>query len=443
MLRKIAVAGVSGTMLMLSGCQNHSTQSAWNPFGPPIEEDQSRNVYIPGPADQTGTVRVGAVYNDTHIQIRYEFETDNPSWLHDYLVYRKGQWQTLGSGAAGPAHTGLYEDRISVALNNNTVNGFDIYGGYVTMHPGVVGRTDEADEEIGKFIAGSREDAPARTRWRLVLDEDRISRMQDRGEFLTTWQWRAHRSNPIGYADPGYVLEARNSASGRSMYETNWNDNSNQPLYMYDPESVGFHALDGDRVTRRDYGQDELYYLSRSDAKPFDPNHNWKDGDALPRRYLRTPSGHRGELRASGRWSNGVWRVSVQRTLESPDPREGLTLSHGQTVTAAFAVHTGATQGRWHLVSLPLRFGIGAEADLTARYTSGELADASVEWTEVPLFYAGQVYLDWLQGDGHPVHDAYQRALRDPLNPSRIRELAAQLVKHERDWLREQHASQE
>jgi hypothetical protein len=386
-------------------------------------------------------VRVGAVYNDTHIQIRYEFETDDPSWFHDYLVYRDGGWERLGRGAAGPAATGLYEDRISVSMNNGTVEGFDVYGGYVTMHPGVVGRTDEAEDEVTKFLPGSREDAPAGTRWGLVLDDDKISRMQDRGEFLTTWQWRAHRSNPIGYADPGFVLEARNSASGRGMYATNWDDDSDQPLYMYDADSVGIHALDGQRLAQRDYSQNDLYYLFREDAKPFDPDHEWQEGDALPRRYLRTPSGHRGALKASGRWSDGAWRVSVERTLESPDPREGLSISSGQTLSAAFAVHTGATQGRWHLVSMPLRLGIGADGDITARYTNGELSEASVEWTEVPLFYSGQVYLDWLQGHGHPVHYAYERALLDPLNPARIRELAAQLARHERDWLREQRAS--
>ena len=442
MTRIIASSLVCGIGIFAIGCQTASEgdrHADWHPRHAPRAENEQANVHIPADEDLTRSLRVAVVYNDTHIQIRYAFATDHPSWYHDYLVYEQGQWQRLGEGAAGPAPTGLQEDRIALMLDDGSVDGFAEYGGYVTMHPGVSSRSDEAPEGINKFIPTSREGETDAGMWQRIRSEDDLDRLRDEGVFINTWQWRAHRSNPIGYADPGYVLDARNSAEGRGMYATNWNGDLDQPRFMFDPAHSDRHALCREELLARAYGQDDPYYLVEDGALPFDAEHDWQEGDVLPRRYLREPSGSRASLAADGRWADGEWRVRVTRTLEAPNPRDSKTLEAGETYNVAFAVHADATQARWHYVSMPLTLGLGADADVPAQYVEGDLDSTEVDqWFEVPLFYSGQVYLAWLQDNGHPVHLQFSEAQMNPLDASTIEALAGQLAEHEQRWLREQ-----
>ena len=405
----------------------------------PLAEDQEANVYIPAQERLTSSLRVGVAYNDSHVSVVYEYETDNPSWYHDYLVYEDGEWTRIGRGVAGPQPFGLNEDRISMALDDGSVEGYDYWGGYVTMHPGVQSRTDAAPEDIRKFLEASRSGELDDESWQRHLPEEQLDELREAGTFFQTWQWRAHRSNPVGFADPGYVLAQRHSAGGESMYATNWDGEAEQPLYMYDPaEHDGMVALERERVEAREYTQDDPYYLNVEQAVPFDPEHEWQDGDTLPRRYLQQPSGSRGALTADGRYEDGAWRVRITRTLEAPDPLDSKSVEPGQTYNVAFAVHADATQGRWHYTSMPLPFSLDdEEAHLRAVYTEGELDEAEVEWLEVPLFYPGQAYLEWLRDNGHPVHEAYAAAHADPLDADAVRTLATALAEHELAWLRE------
>lgn len=226
------------------------------------------------------------------------------------------------------------------------------------------------------------------------------------------WQWRAHRSHPVGKADNGLVLHYRLSADGRGMYTTNWDDEAGQPAWMYDPDQTGFHALEWERLVGQGYGQDDPYFLSEDHAVAFDPDHDWREGDVIPQRLLRAPSGSRGAIDASGGYRDGAWQVRLTRTLTAPDPLDSKTLTSGGRYTVAFAVHTGGYGARWHRVSLPLTLHLddghqddaaaGRKPELVAQRVDGDLDEAEAQYTEVPVFYPGQVTWQWLHGSGHP-----------------------------------------
>lgn len=190
-------------------------------------------------------LQVGAVYNEEFIQIRLRFATDNPSWYHQYWVFDGEDWQRMGSGD-GRDRDGLYEDRISLLWDDGSVAGFEQMGGFITVHPGVTSTRSEASQqevkdhpilgqqlgldEITKFIPQSRRTSEGSAlRWQDVLSLEELHELRQQGVFLDLWQWRAHRSNPVGYADNGYVLEARHSSEGRSMFFTNRDAERNQP----------------------------------------------------------------------------------------------------------------------------------------------------------------------------------------------------------------------
>ncbi|MCC5833278.1 MAG: hypothetical protein JJU20_00955 [Opitutales bacterium] len=356
-------------------------------------------------AEQPGNLlRVAALFNDQDLQLRFEYPTETPSWYHQYLVYRNGEWTRYGLGADGRDEHGFYEDRISVMWDDGSVRNFENLGGYVAVHPGMRSTRSEVDsdavgdhsylgDELGrsdvrKFILESRDsDVSPLDAWEAVLPEDQIRELLEAGVFLDLWQWRAHRSNPIGFADNGYVLDYRHSSSGRGMYTDNVDD-SGAPAWMYDSEKTGFHALLFEQLVEQAYSQDDWYFLSESIAKPFDPEHDWQDGDALPQRFLREPEGSRGAIRADGRHSDGAWQVRLTRSMEAPDPLDSKSFAEGDVFHVAFSVHSGAG-ARHHLVSLPLSFGFATDAEIIAQKVEGDLDEAEVEWVEIELFDPG------------------------------------------------------
>lgn len=438
--RILSATSAVAAALMLSACSPASEpeSSAAVNAERSSETSEARNQYPTAPSlanpastiengevvrgNQAEVLYVAAEYNGETFRLHYRLEVANPSWYHQYWRYSAGEWVRMGSGAAGPDEFGLYEDRISMMLDDGSVAGFDRYGGWMLVHPGMrsldsavgadavrehpilgeaMGRSD-----VRKFIPQSRETEnytdPAP--WHAVRSEAELAEMQERGEFLDLWQWRAHRSNPVGYADNGYVLHYRLSSEGRGMYQDNQDAEHGGPAYMFDAEKTGAKALAWDTLVAREYSQDDWYYLAEEFAVPFAAEHEWQEGDVLPFRLLRTPTGARGAITADGKYAEGAWRVTLERSLASPNRLDSKTLRAGNVYTVAFAVHHGGVGARHHHVSLPIRLGLGvsnSEADIIASKSERPLTDSELNWQAVKLIYPGQVTWDWLTSQ-HP-----------------------------------------
>lgn len=450
-----------------SGIEGHSGQARLSPEempllapNPPLLVDYDRNVYIPAGEDLIRTLEVAFVYNRDSVQVRYRFATDRPSWYHQYLVHENGEWVRYGSGGGGPDRHGLYEDRISMMLDDSSVDGFAEIGGFVTMHPGMRTLTSAVSEDrvrehhhlgeqlgrsdVRKFIRESREgepgDEPADDHWSRTRDPEELDHLRDEGVFLDVWQWRAHRSNPLGYADNGYVLDYRHSSEGTGMFTDNQDDHG-QPRFMFDPGVTGRRALRKDSLVARVYGQDDPYFIYKGNAIPFDPDHNWQDGDAIPQRFLRRPDGSRGALKADGIWRDGHWEVAVSRTLEAPNPRDSKPIKEGGLYHAAFAVHADGSGARWHYTSVPYSVGFGMEADIEAVFVDGPLESADIRWNEIPVFYPGQVDLSWLLSPDHPGHHFVREGSMHMLEIHDIELLSRFIVRHELELLGEDPAA--
>ncbi len=399
--------------LLLAGCGQPE-----EPAPEPDAQAAERPAQVPDGVPATGTLRVAADFDASEIRLHFEFDTDQPGWHHQVWRYQDGRWQRYGSGSDGPDQYGLYEDRISMLLDDGLVDGFAQYGGWMTVHEGmrsldsaVAGEEVAAHPVLGegmgrsdvrKFLPQTRTDDAVS--WDALQDPEELAAMQARGQFLDLWQWRAHRSHPVGYADNGYVLHYRLSSEGRSMYTTNRDDDAEQPAYMFDPDATGQHALRWEALINGDYGQDDLYYLSRDHAVPFDPDHDWQEGDVIPYRLLQTPDGSRGAIRAEGGYSDGAWRITLSRSLESPNSLDSKRLQDQGLYNVAFAVHTGGVGARWHLVSQPLTMGLGRnDGDIQVVRNPAGIADALI-WTEVELAQPGQVTWQQVRG-GQPNSD--------------------------------------
>ena len=380
--------------------------------------EEAEDPYATIPEQLTSELQVQVAYNDTDIVWRLSWEAENPGIYHDYLVYTDGEWKRQGDSGGGSDSLGLREDRVLIMLDPGTVSGFANQGCYVGCHDGMVSLDNEVgedeistagtywpdDSEVSKYILDSRNGADWWDgKWSAVKTEDEVAALQEAGVFLDLWHWRAHRSHPLGYSDNQYVLEGRNSDGTRSSFKTNFVSDTGLPEFMYDPVKTGFVALKFDDLINGRLSQDDYYYLSTENAVEFDPDYNWQNGDAIPRRLLREPEGSQASIMSAGKWENGRWTVELMRSLSVDTPTVSHPLVVGRTYNAAFAVHINATGARWHYISQTQRVGIGTPADISAVSFTGDAPNwQTIPTVLVPLFYPGQVTWDWLVSDAHP-----------------------------------------
>ena len=379
-----------------------------------VRNDPERRIYIPEPL--TMPLQVKAAYDGERMFFRYRWPAEEPHIYHDMLRFEDGQWQRVGKSTVGPQDQGIYEDRVSMMVDDGRVPDFGRYGGFVTIGKQMRFFTDQAGREevaehpylgktkgkhdVRKFLPATRRD-PAD--WASVLPEEELAALRETGYFLDLWHWRAHRSNPVDQSDDQFIAEYRYGDAGKGPYFTNWDSDTEQPKWMFDPEKAGFRALDWEDIAERRLGFDDLYYLQAEAAVPFDPDHDWQEGDTIPRRILRAGEGSRADIDVAGeaRWREGFWDVTLVRALDTGHPRDDKAFAHGGIYWAAMAVHRNATGSRWHYVSLPVTVGLSRPADVEAvRFKGGE-PSWQQPWHKLTLFYPGQLNWPFVNSDRH------------------------------------------
>jgi hypothetical protein len=377
-------------------------------------------------------IEIKAAHNGMDIFVKYTVPTPLPSYYHNYSIYQDGEWIRGGRSAVGTEPHGLYEDRITMLVDDGSVKGFANQGGWLTCHEDLrdpfmyasARRDDVAAhpvmgelqgrEEVRKYIPQSRDTGPGWWQfdgWDDIAVED-LERYEERhasGVFLDLWHWRSHRSNPLGYSDNEYVFDYRSGSPGTSSFTDNWDADTSQPLFMFDSEITGFYALDWDTVQAQGYGYDDFFFLAEDiNMVPFDPDREWQNGDVIPRVLLRTPTESRGSIKADGKLlRNGeegwLWDVELWRPMDTGFEQADKELKLGRTYNAAVAVHRLAMGSRWHFVSFPFTIGIDTPGDVTANRFEGDHPDwSSIDGATLTVIYPGQTSWQWLTSDDHP-----------------------------------------
>jgi hypothetical protein len=377
-------------------------------------------------------IELQAAHNGEDIFFRFQVPTPLPSFYHDVLVYEDGKWVRVGWSPIGPEPHGLYEDRINMLVDDGSVKGFANQGGWLTCHDDlrdpfmyasakkeevkahpVLGEIQNR-EDVRKYIPQSRE--PGAEWWQfggwsaLSPEQAEIYKEhQANGVFLDLWQWRAHRSNPIGYSDNQYVSDFRRSSPGKSPYTTNWNGETGEPAFMFDPAVTGFYNLNWETLKVQGYTFNDTYFLAEGvNAVPYDPNRPWQNGDLIPRQLLQTPTDSRGAIQAETKLvrdgeQGWLWDVTLWRPMDTGNDKADKAFKAGRSYDAALGIHRLATGSRWHFVSLPFSIGIDVPADVTAVRFRGDRPDWSlIPATTMTLIYPGQTNWQWLTSDEHP-----------------------------------------
>ncbi|MCE8522762.1 hypothetical protein KBY24_14740 [Ruegeria pomeroyi] len=328
---------------------------------------------------------VQAAYDDENIYWRFQWTTNanRPGQMHNYIRYNGEAWEMYGGPrSSASVRSGdqppLYEDRLSMILDDGTVPLYKEQGCWAACHLGQRNMPElpTSDEvrghpllgaslgvsDVRKYLPSTRTDDEAS--WDQTKTAEEIAAIKAEGGFLDLMQWRGARSNPIGMSDDGYVLEYRLSDEGKGPFSWNVNRSTMIPNYMFDEDVEGLYAL-----TEAYVGDPTKPFalIREQNATPYDPNLAWKEGDVLPGRLLsrEDASGSAADNVASqGVWEDGKWTVTWTRPLDTGHPQDDKILEDGNVYTISFAVHDDNVTTRFHHVSFPLSLGLGADADI-------------------------------------------------------------------------------
>ena len=329
-------------------------------------------------------LRVQVAYDEQNAYFRFQWKTNNdyPGDGYPYYRFNGTEWKSFGAPRlSAPAYKGeqpaLYEDRISLLIDDGRVPGFAQQGCWVTCHNGERDNPKQPSAaevaanpfyqaikraDVRKYLPLTRTDAAAS--WDKGVSIGELEKLKAEGKFLDLVQWRAHRSNPVGMADDGYVLEWRNFDAGANPFGSNMDAKTKLPRYMFDPAQNSGQAAFNDQLAPKHGAQ----LLIGKNAVPFDPKMRWKIGDTLPQYWMSAEAakGSAADNRnAKGVWKNGTWTVVLTRPLNLKNP-DDKALTEGGVYTMGFAVHDDNITTRGHHVSFPLTVGFGAKADIRA-----------------------------------------------------------------------------
>jgi hypothetical protein len=349
---------------------------------------------VPEPAKLDGKqgtidVNVQAAYDDKNIYWRFQWKTKNnfPGRAHPQLRFDGKGWKQYGyprlhKKVQSGEQPAIYEDRFSIMLDDGRVPLFKEQGCWLTCHSSERDMPEMASadkvkahpllgkqlkkKDVRKYLPSTRtDDKPT---WDKTKSAEEIAKIKSAGGFLDLMQWRAHRSNPVGMADDGYVLEYRLFDAGNKMFSSNANKkvHPHQPKFMYDEKKVGVKSVTAE--TLRDPSK-PYALIKEQNAVKFDANAGWKVGDLIPE-YVLTREGTSGSAadnnNVKGEWKGGMWTVVWTRPLNTGHPQDDKILKEGGVYTVGFAVHDDNITTRGHHVSFPQSLGIGTKANIQA-----------------------------------------------------------------------------
>ncbi|MBI1942240.1 MAG: hypothetical protein HYS35_01135 [Betaproteobacteria bacterium] len=324
--------------------------------------------------DGSKELKVQVAYDDKNSYWRFQWKTNarQPGIEYPYYRFDGKEWKVYGEPRLNKSvqegkQAAIYEDRLTLMIDDGKVPGFAAQGCWLTCHtgerdmPGVASK-DEAQKalkknDVRKYLPASRSNP---SDWSTVKSTDELAKIKAEGGFVDLVQWRAHRSNPMGGADDGYVLEYRSFDKGKNHFASNMDNEKKVPKFMYDAKKFKAKATTAKDVRKRD-----PFLIKGVNAVAFDPQAGWKEGDMVPRYFLQPAEDSAADNAGKGTWKNGVWTVVITRPLGLANP-DDKALKEGGVYSVGFGVHDDNITTRGHHVAFPVTVGFGAKADIQA-----------------------------------------------------------------------------
>ena len=216
-------------------------------------------------------LRTKSVYTKDEILFRFEWPDKDKSMQKNAWKFSSGKFNKIKAN----------EDRLGLVFEINRIDKFATKGCAVLCH-------SESKNEKDWYYA--------------------VSSQKEKADM---WHWKSVRSNPVGYAEDGYVafnatkepekVRKRDAGSG-SKAKSNRTKDKSGPAYMQDPSKSA--SIPGTLLV--------------SQAVEIKDLAGFKDGDEIPGYMLNTGwKDSFADVKAKGVWQNGKWTVVMSRKLET------------------------------------------------------------------------------------------------------------------------------
>jgi hypothetical protein len=334
-------------------------------------------------AGKSGSVdlKVQAAYDSKNAYLRFQWKTQQsyPGTEHQYLRFDGHEWKVYGYPKLDKVvqegkQPGIYEDRVTIMIDDGKVPGFAQQGCWLTCHDGQRDMPKQFTKEevaanalltaikksdVRKYLPETR---TTPSDWKTGKSVEEIAKIKAAGGFVDLIQWRAHRSHAVGMADDGYVLEWRLSDAGKDPFGGNADPQTHEPKFMWDANKVGYRSITADQLRKGDH-----FLIREQNAVPFDPKAGWKEGDMVPDYVIsrEDAKGSAADNNAIASWKEGYWTVVMIRPLGLAND-DDKSLKAGGVYNVGFAVHDDNITTRGHFVSFVRTLGLGAKADIQA-----------------------------------------------------------------------------
>ncbi|MEI7613598.1 MAG: ethylbenzene dehydrogenase-related protein [Betaproteobacteria bacterium] len=330
-------------------------------------------------------VKVQAAFDAKNAYLRFQWKTQNdyPGTEHQYLRFDGKEWKVWGFPKLDKIvqdrqMIGIYEDRMSIMIDDGKVPGFANQGCWLSCHDGQRDMAKQFTKEevaanalltaikksdVRKYLPDSRTNP---SDWKTGKAVDELNKIKDAGGIVDLIQWRAHRSYAVSMADDGYVLEWRLGDAGKDMFGGNADAKTHAPKFMWDAKKVGYKSITVDQLHKGDH-----FLVREQNAVPFDPNAGWKEGDLIPDYIIsrEDAKGSAADNNAIASWKDGMWTLVMIRPLGLTN-NDDKALKAGGIYNVGFGVHDDNITTRGHHVSFVKTLGLGvkkgAKVDINA-----------------------------------------------------------------------------
>ena len=264
---------------------------------------------------------------------------------------------------------GIYEDRMSIMIDDGKVPGFANQGCWLTCHDGQRDMQKQFTKEevaanplmtaikkrdVRKYLPDTRTDP---SDWKTGKTAEEIAKIKAAGGFVDLIQWRGYRSFPVGMADDGYVLEFRLADAGKDMFSANFDAKARAPKLMWDAKKTGYQSITVDQLRQGDH-----FLIQEKNSVPFDPNAGWKEGDMIPDYSVsrEAAQGSAADNHAIASWKEGMWTLVMIRPLGLTNS-DDKALKAGGVYNIGFGAHDDNITTRGHHVSFVKTLGLGVK----------------------------------------------------------------------------------
>ena len=327
-------------------------------------------------------LKVQAAYDAKNAYLRFQWKTQNPypGTEHQYLRFDGKEWKVYGYPKLDKVvqegkQPGIYEDRMTIMIDDGKVPGFAQQGCWLTCHDGQRDMPKQFTKEevaanalltaikksdVRKYLPATRTDP---SDWKTGKSVEEIAKIKAAGGFVDLIQWRAHRSHAGRHGRrrlrarvAQLRLRARTCSAATPTRKTH------APKFMWDEKKVGYKSITADQLRKGDH-----FLIREQNAVPFDPNAGWKEGDMIPDYVVsrEDAKGSAADNNAIASWKDGMWTVVMIRPLGLAND-DDKSLKEGGVYNVGFAVHDDNITTRGHHVSFVRTLGFGAKADIQA-----------------------------------------------------------------------------